>query len=139
MLPCQYYLNTSCKFHEKACRYSHGEIVSYKDLEAFTEPNFELVTIGSKVLAKKSDNLWHRATVKHVHEGKCIVKFDLNSNNMELELADVLPLEEENDANIEKDETVPHEDTINTTIVVEPLDEALGSWEKYTKVILVST
>lgn len=62
MLPCPYYfdLERDCNFSDDQCHYSHGELVSFSSLQDYVEPKFELLTVGSIVLAKQDDNLWYR-------------------------------------------------------------------------------
>lgn len=140
MLPCPYYLDTECKFDEEQCRYSHGETVLFSSLQDYVEPKFETLSIGSKVLAKQGDKLWYRATVKRVYTEKCLVKFDSNSKDLELEFHDLLPLEssKEDDANSftdTDDEECSREDVINMSLLNTPTNEALGNWEIHTKVM----
>ncbi|XP_025831725.1 zinc finger CCCH-type with G patch domain-containing protein-like, partial [Agrilus planipennis] len=55
MLPCPYLLESSCKFDDEKCKYSHGEVVAFSCLKEYIEPKFELLTNGSKVLAKQKN------------------------------------------------------------------------------------
>lgn len=141
MLPCPYFLDMECKFSDEKCKYSHGETVSFLSLQEYIEPRFEALSIGSKVLAKRSDNLWYRARVKRMDEGKCTVNFESNKKDSELQLHDVLPLEdtlnsssESEDDDADSDNIVASEDVINMSLMNTPSEQALGDWEKYTKV-----
>lgn len=136
MLPCPYLMESSCKFEDDKCKYSHGEIVLFSRLQEYTEPNFELILIGSKVLAKQANKLWSRATVKNVFGQKCLVKFDSNQKDLELELHDLLPLDEsgENDEEELSDDNSERDDIINMSLMNTPSSQAFGDWEKYTKV-----
>lgn len=140
MLPCPYFLDMDCKFSDEKCKYSHGETVPFTSLQEYVEPKFEALTIGSRVLAKKSDNLWYRAVVKRMDdEGKCTVNFESNKKDTELQLEDVLPLEDGNDSSdsesSEDESIVAREDVINMSLMNTPSQQALGDWEKHTKVI----
>lgn len=136
MLPCPYYLETDCKFSDEQCRYSHGETVAFSSLQEYVEPKFELLTIGSVVLAKQQNKLWYRATVKKMYDAKCLVKFDSNYKDTELELHDIWPLENIDKENSDESdiEIEDREDVINLSLMNAPTSEALGEWEKHTKV-----
>lgn len=141
MIPCPFYLETDCKFTEDKCHYSHGNVVEFSLLQDYTNPDFSKLEVGSKVLAKKSDKLWHRAKVRRLFENnKCIVKFENSSGkDVEIDLSDVLPLtdsdatssEDELDSDIETEED--QSDIINTSLLITPSSQALGEWEKYTR------
>lgn len=140
MLPCPYFLDMDCKFSDEKCKYSHGETVSFSALEDYIEPKFESLTIGSRVLAKKTDNLWYRAIVKRMDDEKCTVNFELNKKDAELQLHDVLPLEDggdnsDSDGSDDEDNIVASEDVINMSLMNTPSEQALGDWEKHTKVL----
>lgn len=140
MLPCPYFLDTDCRFSDEKCKYSHGETVPFSTLQDYVEPKFEALTIGSRVLAKRPDNLWYRAVVKRMDEGKCTVNFESNKKDTELQFHDVLPLEDNGETS-ESDESeaesiVASEDVINMSLMNTPSKQALGDWEKYTKVEL---
>lgn len=140
MLPCPYLLETECKFSEDQCRFSHGEVVLFSSLQEYVEPKFEVLSVGSKVLAKQGDKLWYRATVKRVFTEKCLVKFDSNTKDLEVEFHDLLPLEdggEEDDGSCSESETEEdrsQDNVINMSLMNTPTSEALGNWEKHTKV-----
>ncbi|KAI4457998.1 zinc finger ccch-type with g patch domain-containing protein [Holotrichia oblita] len=136
MLPCPYLLDSDCKFSEDKCRFSHGKVVLFSQLKEYEEPNFEDVKIGSKVLAKGINKLWHRASVKRLFNKKCIVNFDCQSKDIELEFHDILPLgneDVESDHDIDGEIETNYEDVINMSLVVTPSTEVLGGWEKFTK------
>ncbi|KRT82582.1 hypothetical protein AMK59_4445 [Oryctes borbonicus] len=123
MLPCPYYLETDCKFSEEKCRFSHGEIVLFSSLKDYIEPNFESVEVGSKVLAKRSDNLWYKASVKRLFTERCVVRFESNAKNEELELCNIWPLDNENvESFYESDEPSEsnYEDAINMSLLIVP-------------------
>lgn len=93
MLPCPYYYESDCKFSEDKCRFSHGEIVLYSSLQDYIEPKFDLLSIGSPVLAKQQNNLWQRAIIQKLFDNKCIVKFECNKKSDELLLEHIFPLD----------------------------------------------
>lgn len=144
MLPCPYYYESDCKFTDEKCRFSHGEIVSYSSLQEYIEPKFDLLTRGSSILAKQANNLWYRAIVKKIYEGKCLVKFESNKKEEEIVLEHIFPLTGDNesseyvstddDDDSNKFEINGDEDVINMSLMITPPNLALGEWEKYTKV-----
>ncbi|CAH1119055.1 unnamed protein product [Phaedon cochleariae] len=141
MMPCPYYYDSDCKFSEEKCRFSHGEIVSYCSLQEYIEPRFENLTTGSIVLAKQTDNLWYRAIVKEIYEDKCLVKFESDKKQIEVNLEETFPLNSENDesgdiSEVEEDTAYNDkndEDVINQSLMVTPSNVPLGNWEKHTK------
>ena len=58
----------------------------------FREPIFSRISKGCQVLAKQSDELWHRAVVINVKEDLCQVKFEFNSTESEIPLHNILLL-----------------------------------------------
>ncbi|CAH1983275.1 unnamed protein product [Acanthoscelides obtectus] len=84
MLPCPFYYDSDCKFSEEDCRFSHGEIVLFSSLQEYVDPQFDLLEIGSSVLAKQENNLWHRALIKHLFDDKCLVRFESNTHDIEV-------------------------------------------------------
>lgn len=145
MLPCPYYFESDCKFSDDKCRFSHGEIVLYSSLQDYIEPKFDLLSIGSPVLAKQENNLWYRAVIQRLYDDKCLVRFECNKKTDEILLEHVFPLDNNAEAisRHSEDETedeienVDKEDVINMSLLITPASEALGDWEKYTKVCLV--
>lgn len=145
MLPCPYFYDSDCKFSDDKCRFSHGETVLYSSLQDYIEPNFDQLSIGSPVLAKQQDNLWHRAIIKKIYDNKCEVKFECSKKNDEVLLEYVFPLDNDvtdttnMDSEVDSDlETVDTEDIINMSLLTTPSGQALGDWEKYTRVCLKS-
>ncbi|CAH0552963.1 unnamed protein product [Brassicogethes aeneus] len=138
MVPCPYYFKNECKFSEEDCHFSHGESVFLSSLQEYKEPNFENVTVGNTVLAKQK-NLWHRARVKTVFDGKCLIKFESNQKVVELAFDQILPLTEKNsnesDSNSSDEDFDENErdDIINMSLMLTPGSQALGDWEKFTK------
>ncbi|KAJ8945820.1 hypothetical protein NQ314_009042 [Rhamnusium bicolor] len=123
MLPCPYYYDTDCKFSDEKCRFSHGEVVLYSSLQEYIEPKFNLLTTGSSVLAKQSNNLWYRAIIKKIYGEKCLVSNDENEQNEYKSSED----------DEEKCEGDGDEDIINMSLMITPSNQILGDWEKYTK------
>lgn len=139
MLPCPYFLEDSnCKFSEEQCRFSHGEIVSFSSLKEYVEPDFEKLKVGSRVLAKSKDKLWNRAIVLKIGRNNCNVKYESNKKEDSIDLKDILPLEqtEETDESSisSSDESENNEWLIEKSLLNEPSSQALGNWEKHTKV-----
>lgn len=139
MLPCPYFLEDSnCKFSDEQCRYSHGEIVPFSSLREYKEPRFDNLKIGSMVLSK-NDKLWHRARVTKIGEKKCCVKFESIKNEISVPLENILPLEED-ESNIQTSSSDSEEsENENDYFVQKSLlsvvpSQALGEWEKHTKV-----
>ncbi|XP_076260540.1 zinc finger CCCH-type with G patch domain-containing protein [Rhynchophorus ferrugineus] len=147
MLPCPYYfdLERDCSFSDDKCHYSHGELVPFSSLQDYVEPKFELLTVGSAVLVKKTDNLWYRAKILNISKKTCLVRFDsknVSKDSEEIAFENLLPLEhsgsdhyssseseEDDNIHVENDQ----EDVINLSLMNVPDDQVLGDWEKYTK------
>lgn len=63
----------------------------------FSEPDFSAIKMGSRVLAKQSNKLWHRAVVLRIPETEkddYTVKFEASGTILELGLHDLFPLSE---------------------------------------------
>lgn len=59
------------------------------------EPDFQSIKMGSRVLAKQKNQLWHRCVVLKMPEKEGDVfriKFEANGNIVEVSLQDLLPL-----------------------------------------------
>lgn len=96
MVPCSYFLDGSCKFDSDRCHYSHGELVLYKELRDYKEPNFQMLQqISNPVLVKQSDRIWYKAKVvsSNFDEKTCTVRLDRNKKEISCEFADILPIE----------------------------------------------
>ncbi|XP_046398945.1 zinc finger CCCH-type with G patch domain-containing protein [Ischnura elegans] len=154
MLPCPYFLEGNCKFSDDKCRYSHGEVVKLSSLREFKEPDFSQIAVGSRVLAKRSDGLWHRARVTNSPtdnsyasrdsqvsgDGGWVVKFESSGKITETNLADLLPLEDldltsssSDDSEEDEEEVYINEDLVQRSLLTTPQEGALGAWEKHTK------
>ncbi|CAL4191153.1 unnamed protein product, partial [Meganyctiphanes norvegica] len=157
MLPCRFYLNGRCNFSEAACKFSHGYVVSVSDIKDFSEPVYNEIVSGSRVLARHSDDLWGSATVEDVLEDHSAysIKFDQSSDVVEMKPkpSDMIPLlageehsldHEENEGkyNISKLSNDDDEDDsdVETAVFVpqatwlaNSMSQRLGEWEKYTK------
>lgn len=136
MVPCPYYFEKDCKFSEKACYYSHGEVVMLSSLQEYTEPNFDNLTAGASVLAKEN-NLWHRARIKKIYDNKCVVRFESSQESVELTFDHLLPLgdgEEGSETEGSDEDVCEIDDVINMSLMVTPSSQAFGDWEKHTRV-----
>ncbi|KAJ8947035.1 hypothetical protein NQ318_019927 [Aromia moschata] len=120
MLPCPYYYKSECKFSEDKCRFSHGEIVLYSSLQEYVEPKFDLLSTGSTVLAKQSNNLWYRAVIRKLYGEKCLVNNEENVNDYETS--------EDDETNADD-----KDDVINMSLMVTPPSDKLGDWGKIHK------
>lgn len=95
MLPCPFYLDGACKFSDEQCHYSHGEVVALSSLQEYREPDFSSLKMGSRVLAKQKNNLWHRCVILKVPEKEgddYRIKFEASGNIVETAVQDLLPL-----------------------------------------------
>ncbi|XP_014295690.1 zinc finger CCCH-type with G patch domain-containing protein [Microplitis demolitor] len=153
MLPCSYFLNGSCKFSDDKCHYSHGEIVPFSSLQEYREPDYSTIKMGSRVLAKEKNGIWHRSVVIKAPEKEgdyYRVKFESSGNIIELDIHDLLPLHDDqilvmsdtsdsNDSdvdynnyqNIEKN--INKEELINKSLFQLNSMEPLGKWEQHTR------
>ncbi|XP_057325793.1 zinc finger CCCH-type with G patch domain-containing protein [Microplitis mediator] len=153
MLPCSYFLNGSCKFSDDKCHYSHGEIVPFSSLQEYREPDYSTIKMGSRVLAKEKNGIWHRSVVIKAPEKEgdyYRVKFESSGNIIELDIHDLLPLHDDeilvmsdtsdsNDSdvdydnyqNIEKNKN--KEELINKSLFQLNSMEPLGKWEQHTR------
>ena len=43
MKPCSFFMEGKCKFSEETCKFSHGHVVSFSELQPFQDPDFRLV------------------------------------------------------------------------------------------------
>lgn len=139
MLPCPYFLEGDCKFSDEKCRFSHGDLVLFKNLQEYTEPDFSSLSIGSTVLTKQADKLWHKGTVKRILKDKCSVVLDSSAKDVEVDLHDVLPLEndEESSSSSSEEDAEENGEVINMSLMNAPSGLALGEWEKHTKVLII--
>ncbi|VVC37070.1 G-patch domain,Zinc finger, CCCH-type [Cinara cedri] len=149
MLPCQYFLNGECKYSNDRCYFSHGHQVPLSHLTEFKEPDFNLLKVGSLVLAKSCEGgLWARAIIVDIvhststNEGTCVVKFEIKGlGEIEVPMQNIFPLigndnelleiasdSDENSKTIERDAAIVNKVLLNA----EPV-QSLGSWEKHTK------
>ncbi|KAL0117440.1 hypothetical protein PUN28_010344 [Cardiocondyla obscurior] len=157
MIPCPYFLSGNCKFSDENCHYCHGEIVPFSSLQEYKEPNFHNVKVGSKVLTKQKNNIWHRSIVLKLpekDEDEYRVKFESSGKIVEIALQDLFPLD---DTNIEmsdasddsEDDDDNDNDDANTSndaksnsyinhlvhksLLTLQSNEPLGNWEKHTR------
>ncbi|XP_076627354.1 zinc finger CCCH-type with G patch domain-containing protein [Colletes latitarsis] len=145
MLPCPYYLNGKCKFSDQDCRFSHGELVPLSSIQEYREPDFQSIKMGSRVLTKQKNELWHRCIILKLPEkdGDVFrVKFEASGNITETCLQDILPLD---DADLEMSDTsddtdnetdsleYSKEEVIHKSLLTLENNAALGNWEKHTR------
>ncbi|XP_046417487.1 zinc finger CCCH-type with G patch domain-containing protein [Neodiprion fabricii] len=145
MLPCPYFLDGECRFSDDQCHYSHGEIVPLSSLQEYSEPDFSSIKMGTRVLAKQKNQLWHRAVVLQLPKGgenECRVKFEASGTILELRLHDVFPLNDadldmsnsSDDSEYENDVEECNKDAIvQQSLLAINGNEALGSWERHTR------
>ncbi|XP_063972583.1 zinc finger CCCH-type with G patch domain-containing protein [Diachasmimorpha longicaudata] len=151
MLPCAYYLDGKCKFSDEKCHYSHGEQVSFSSLQEYSEPDYSSIKMGSRVLAKEKNNIWHRSVILKIpskdHE-LYRVKFEASGNIIEVTLADLLPLaddqldmsdssDDDDDGDFTKDSNSLkdriQEEIIHESLLILKDNEPLGKWEEHTR------
>lgn len=97
MLPCKYLLEGNCRFTDTECRYSHGHIVDFEDLQEYQEPDYSLLKMESHCLARYDDDLWYKAMVVDHPSDTVTVTFDSYKDDpVTLPLEDVLPLGDAN-------------------------------------------
>ncbi|XP_020287630.1 zinc finger CCCH-type with G patch domain-containing protein [Pseudomyrmex gracilis] len=147
MIPCPYFLDGSCKFSDKNCHYSHGEIVPFSSLKEYKEPDFHSIKMGSRVLAKQKSNMWHRSVVLKMPEKngeKYRIKFEASGKIMEIDLQDLLPLDsadlemsdtsdDSDDENDDDSNSPSTDDSVHKSLLTVQSDEPLGKWEKHTR------
>ncbi|KAG6801930.1 zinc finger CCCH-type with G patch domain-containing protein [Apis mellifera caucasica] len=145
MLPCPYYLDGKCKFSDEDCRFSHGELVSLSSIQEYREPDFQSIKMGSRVLAKQKNQLWHRCIVLKMPEKEGDVfriKFEASGNITEVFLPDLLPLDDadlemsdtSDDSDGESDSTeYSKEEVVHKSLLTVESNTPLGNWEKYTR------
>ncbi|KAF7403667.1 hypothetical protein HZH68_006461 [Vespula germanica] len=143
MLPCPYFFDGNCKFSDDQCHFSHGEIVSFSNLQEYKEPKYENIKTGNRVLVKQNNNLWYRSVVIKLPdeiEEVFRVKLEAKGDIAEVALQDLVPLDstdsEISDAsddsetdNNEKDYTT--EKLIDKSLLTS--SSTLGHWEKHTR------
>ncbi|XP_043275966.1 zinc finger CCCH-type with G patch domain-containing protein [Venturia canescens] len=145
MLPCPYFLDGACKFSDEQCHYSHGEVVPLSNLQEYKEPVFSSLKMGSRVLAKQKNNLWHRCVILKMPEKEnddYRIKFESSGNITEVAVQDLLPLE---DADLEMSDSsddseseretceTPAETLVHKSLLTLNSGDPLGSWEQHTR------
>ncbi|XP_031556110.1 zinc finger CCCH-type with G patch domain-containing protein-like [Actinia tenebrosa] len=151
MVPCPYFLDGKCRFSENECRYSHGFLVEVEDLKPFKEPNFSEIKEGQQCLARYSDCVWYKSTIKSVDEDhhEFLVHYDTYNNDTTLGLDSVFPLHKEESPDLSDDEelsslssdseerrfTNGDQDDDNEQALKEwkPKGTNLGDWEQHTR------
>ncbi|XP_045194698.2 zinc finger CCCH-type with G patch domain-containing protein-like [Mercenaria mercenaria] len=148
MLPCKYFLGGSCRFSEGECRYSHGHVVPLEDLQEYQDPDYSMLKLESRCLARyDDDDLWYKATVVDLHDDGATVMFDdYDDKPLYLAFEDILPLANSSEASSDSDDDI----TDNQPISRQDSDEDdelpvflwkpkshglgdLGQWEAHTK------
>ncbi|XP_011306166.1 zinc finger CCCH-type with G patch domain-containing protein isoform X2 [Fopius arisanus] len=150
MLPCAFYLDGQCKFSDEKCHYSHGENVPFSSLQEYREPDYSSLKMGSRVLAKEKNKIWHRCVILKTpsqDDDVYRVKFEASGNIMEVTVADILPLTDDqldmSDSSDDDDDSCQafessRDDTLSEEIIHESLltlnpNERLGKWEEHTR------
>ncbi|KAM8946814.1 zinc finger CCCH-type with G patch domain-containing protein [Pelodytes ibericus] len=72
---CPYFLDGKCRFNE-SCRFSHGQVVSVKELQTFVDPDLSSLGVDAPCLAKHNDGIWYPGRITDVDNGFYTVKFD---------------------------------------------------------------
>ncbi|XP_064078252.1 zinc finger CCCH-type with G patch domain-containing protein-like [Macrobrachium nipponense] len=160
MLTCRFFLSGRCKYSEDACRFSHGKIVEVSDIREYSEPVYEDLQPGSRVLVQYSEDLWAAATIQDILEDRSAfcVKYDKSKKVAEVQAMQMIPLicddgadSEEADSGKEgnqdessiksgNEEMTDEDDSDDERSVFVPtntwfqcsLTQRLGDWEKYT-------
>ncbi|GFS03776.1 zinc finger CCCH-type with G patch domain-containing protein [Elysia marginata] len=107
MVPCNYYMNDSCRFSEESCRRSHGQAVLVSELRPYQEPDHSKICEGCRCLAKSTDEVWYPAMVVDICDDHQVnVKFDSGGREMTVLVEHVKPItdEDENDDSDDDDE-----------------------------------
>ncbi|KAL3871835.1 hypothetical protein ACJMK2_039807 [Sinanodonta woodiana] len=152
MLPCKFYLEGKCRFSQSECRYSHGCLVDVEEIREFQDPDYSLLTVEGKCLARYEDDIWYKATVTSVNlkKNQVTVSYDSYKDTATRGFEDVIPLEAESFE--ARDSDTDHEgrhDRCNSLSNNEESDEedalpvllwqpkqttaALGQWEEHTR------
>ncbi|XP_014206891.1 zinc finger CCCH-type with G patch domain-containing protein [Copidosoma floridanum] len=145
MLPCPYFLDGSCKFSEDQCHFSHGELVPFTSIQEYKEPDYSSIKMGSRVLAKHKNKLWHRCVILKTPDDKndeYKVKFEASGNTIDVGIDDILPLDdaglEMSDSSDESDyeqemNVRNNEEVVERALLSVNSNERLGDWEKHTR------
>ncbi|KAK3610986.1 hypothetical protein CHS0354_015102 [Potamilus streckersoni] len=150
MLPCKFYLEGKCRFSQSECRYSHGCLVDVEEIREFEDPDYSLLTVEGKCLARYEDDIWYKATVTSVdlEENQVTVSYDSYKDTAALGFQDVIPLESfetrdsDSDDNgshdrcksLSNDEESDEEDTVPVFLwQPKQTTAALGQWEEHTR------
>ena len=43
MMPCPFFLDERCKFDKETCKFSHGHVVNFSELQPFQDADFRCV------------------------------------------------------------------------------------------------
>ncbi|XP_014223164.1 zinc finger CCCH-type with G patch domain-containing protein [Trichogramma pretiosum] len=149
MLPCPYFLDGSCKFSEEQCHFSHGELISFAKLEEYKEPDFSNLKMGSRILSKQKNNLWHRSVILKCPDNSdelYQLRSEASGTVSEVGIQDILPLddtglqmsESSDDSDYEKEtysniNQEPSEELIQKALLTGDTSKQLGAWEQHTR------
>ncbi|XP_046845095.1 zinc finger CCCH-type with G patch domain-containing protein-like [Xenia sp. Carnegie-2017] len=144
MLPCPYFLDEKCRFDSDSCRFSHGHMVDMAQLKAYVEPDFSLLKVDEKCLAKYDDGIWYKATILSLTAEDVEIHYDTYNSNRRVKPEDVLPIADsvDDDSNVESWTSDDETGSDDKTAVIAEFRESipssvgiagLGNWEKHTK------
>ncbi|OXU26919.1 hypothetical protein TSAR_000362 [Trichomalopsis sarcophagae] len=145
MLPCPYFLEGSCKFSEEQCHFSHGAVVPFTSIQEYKEPDFSSIKMGSRVLAKQTNKLWHRCVILKTPDDKnneYEVKFEASGKVTEVGIDDLLPLDDaglqmsdsSDDSDYEEEmKTCQNEELVHKSLLTNNANTRLGGWEEHTR------
>ncbi|XP_058802705.1 zinc finger CCCH-type with G patch domain-containing protein [Phymastichus coffea] len=145
MLPCPYFLNGSCKFSEEQCHFSHGELIPFSRIMDYREPDFLSIRMGSRVLAKQPNKLWHRSVILRIPDDKddeYQVKFEASGKVLSVGVDEICPLDDEglemsdssDDSDYEKEvQACRNEELVHNSLLTNAPTQRLGDWEQHTR------
>ncbi|CAL1527389.1 unnamed protein product [Lymnaea stagnalis] len=94
IIPCKYFMDSSCRFSDDECRRSHGHPVRVSELKPYVEPDHSKICEGCRCLAKFTDDVWYPGTVNDVCDDHQVnVQFDAQRQECTILVEHVLPLE----------------------------------------------
>ncbi|GAU97142.1 hypothetical protein RvY_08494 [Ramazzottius varieornatus] len=127
MAPCKFYLDGKCRFDEKQCHFSHGEVFRLDELEPYVPPDFAALKVGSACLCmlEVEEGLWEHGTIADItpttetEEGEITVRIDGRKNIRIVSIAQLVP-----DPPPDKPEEDEEADGADETIDIEGLEGA---------------
>lgn len=132
-------MNGKCNFNEN-CKYSHGEIVLYSELQPYIDPDYKILKRKIHVLTKMPDGqLWCPATVMSCNrdDRNCQLKLQ-NGKTIDAKFENILPpFRSDKDSDLsssgdESDNLESFEDLLNSTVRFQACSDTFGEWEKFT-------